>query len=156
MFMSILTKYFQQSVCYCACNENLCNVNDPANDKTSCLFGVSKKSLQNTSTWSGYSGQYWIRYMCYVQVWCWCAHSPMAALVDFPTSHPDHSYQLPGENPKKNIAYIWWVFPLSRLTSSTFQASSSTRSSHSPRDSGSLPNISYFYKFIIHLYCILE
>ena len=46
MFMLILTKCFQQSVCYCACNENLCNVNDPANDKTSCLFGVRKKSLQ--------------------------------------------------------------------------------------------------------------
>merc|ERR1719234_2367359 len=27
------------SVCYCACDENLCNVNDPANGKNSCVFG---------------------------------------------------------------------------------------------------------------------
>merc|ERR1719430_2717721 len=55
------------SVCYCACNENLCNVNDPANDKNSCLFGVRKNPSKKHQKYSTQSWRTWNQ-ICSVQV----------------------------------------------------------------------------------------
>ena len=114
MFMLILTKYFRQSVCYCACNKNLCNVNDPANDKNSCLFGVRKNYPKKDQHFSTQSRTTWNQiYMCkFLSTGSWCAHSSMAAHLDFPTSHPDHNYQLPGENPKKYVLCTYFKYNL--------------------------------------------